>query len=50
MMLMRLSDSACKNETVKLSFPQKSIVQSPNPYDKHLYKARDLIENFFAKL
>ncbi len=30
--------------------PPKSNRKSPRSYDKHLYKARHLIENFFAKL
>lgn len=30
--------------------PSKSNVKEPRGYDKHLYKARHLIENFFAKL
>ncbi len=30
--------------------PPKSNRKSPCCYDKHLYKARHLIENFFAKL
>ena len=30
--------------------PSKSNRKSPHSYDKHLYKARHLIENFFAKL
>ena len=30
--------------------PSKSNRTTPRDYDKHLYKARHLIENFFAKL
>ena len=30
--------------------PPKGNRKEPRPYDKHLYKARHLIENFFAKL
>ena len=30
--------------------PSKSSRNDPIDYDKHLYKARHLIENFFAKL
>ena len=30
--------------------PPKANRQQPRPYDKDLYKARHLIENFFAKL
>ena len=30
--------------------PPKSDRKSPHPYDEHLYKARHLIGNFFAKL
>ena len=30
--------------------PSKSNAKEPRDYDKHLYKARHLIENFFAKL
>lgn len=30
--------------------PSKSSRKAPYPYDLHLYKARHLIENFFAKL
>jgi len=30
--------------------PSKKNRLVPHPYDKHLYKARHLIENFFAKL
>ena len=30
--------------------PSKINRLQPRPYDKHLYKARPLIENFFAKL
>ena len=30
--------------------PPKANRKNPRPYDKDLYKARHLIENFFAKL
>ena len=30
--------------------PPKANRKDPRPYDKDLYKARHLIENFFAKL
>ncbi len=30
--------------------PPRANRKSPRPYDKELYKARHLIENFFAKL
>ena len=30
--------------------PPKRNVKQPENYDRHLYKARHLIENFFAKL
>ncbi|KAF3362449.1 hypothetical protein PHSC3_000989 [Chlamydiales bacterium STE3] len=30
--------------------PSKNNAKSPRAYDKHLYKTRHLIENFFAKL
>lgn len=30
--------------------PPKANAKSPRSYDRHLYKARHLIENFFAKL
>jgi transposase len=30
--------------------PPKANRKSPRSYDRHLYKARHLIENFFAKL
>jgi transposase len=30
--------------------PPKANRRDPRPYDKDLYKARHLIENFFAKL
>jgi transposase len=30
--------------------PPKGNRKKPRPYDKDLYKARHLIENFFAKL
>ncbi len=30
--------------------PSKTNAKEPRDYDNHLYKARHLIENFFAKL
>lgn len=30
--------------------PSRSCCKEKRPYDKHLYKARHLIENFFARL
>lgn len=30
--------------------PSKTNAKEPRDYDKHLYKTRHLIENFFAKL
>ncbi len=30
--------------------PPKAGRKNPRPYDRHLYQARHLIENFFAKL
>jgi transposase len=30
--------------------PPKATRKNPRPYDRDLYKARHLIENFFAKL
>ena len=30
--------------------PPKANRRQPRPYDRHLYQARHLIENFFAKL
>lgn len=41
----RLQEKGC--EAV---IPSKSSRKEPYPYDKELYKARHLIENFFAKL
>lgn len=41
----RLQEKGC--EAV---IPSKSNRKKPYPYDKELYKARHLIENFFAKL
>ena len=35
---------------MRRSFRQKQAAKTPRNYDKHLYKARHLIENFFAKL
>lgn len=41
----RLQEKGC--EAV---IPSKANRKEPYPYDKELYKARHLIENFFAKL
>ena len=35
---------------VPVVIPPKAHRLQPRPYDKHLYEARHLIENFFAKL
>ena len=35
---------------VTVVIPPKANRLQPRPYDKHLYQARHLIENFFAKL
>jgi len=35
---------------IKPVIPSKKTRLVPHPYDKDLYKARHLIENFFAKL
>ena len=35
---------------VTVVIPPKANRKQPRSYDKHLYKARHLIENFFAKL
>ena len=35
---------------VTVVIPPKANRRQPRPYDKHLYQARHLIENFFAKL
>ena len=35
---------------VAVVIPPKANRRHPRPYDKHLYQARHLIENFFAKL
>ncbi len=37
---------ACKGIVI----PSKSNAKEPRDYDKHFYKSRHLIENFFAKL
>ena len=34
----------------EVAIPSKSNRVEPRDYDRHLYKARHLIENFFAKL
>lgn len=39
-----------KHAGVKIVIPPKSNRTEPREYDKDLYKARHLIENFFAKL
>jgi transposase len=35
---------------IQAVIPSKKNCLVPHPYDKHLYKARHLIENFFAQL
>lgn len=35
---------------IAVVIPPKRNHKYPRPYDKHLYKARHLIENFFCKL
>jgi transposase len=35
---------------IECVIPSKKNRLQPRPYDKELYKARHLIENFFAKL
>ena len=35
---------------VTIVIPPKTNRRQPRPYDTHLYQARHLIENFFAKL
>ena len=35
---------------VSIVIPPKANRHQPRPYDKYLYQARHLIENFFAKL
>ena len=35
---------------VTVVIPPKANRRQPRPYDRHLYQARHLIENFFAKL
>ncbi len=39
-----------KAQGIEPVIPSKSSRTEPIAYDKHLYKARHLIENFFAKL
>lgn len=39
-----------KAQDIEPVIPSKSNRTEPIDYDKHLYKARHLIENFFAKL
>ena len=39
-----------KSQAIEPVIPSKSSRNEPIDYDKHLYKARHLIENFFAKL
>ncbi len=41
----RLEEKGCE-----VVIPSTSRRNKPREYDKHLYKARHLIENFFAKL
>ena len=42
--------SRLKNAGKGIVIPSKTNAKEPRDYDKHLYKARHLIENFFAKL
>ena len=44
--VLRPLDKAGKTAVI----PPKGNRKAPRPYDKDLYKARHLIENFFAKL
>jgi len=39
-----------KGQRAEIVIPPKSNRKNPREYDKELYKARHLIENFFAKL
>lgn len=39
-----------KAQDIEPVIPSKSSRTEPIDYDEHLYKARHLIENFFAKL
>lgn len=39
-----------KEKGCQIVIPSKSSRKQPREYDKHLYKARHLIENFFARL
>ena len=39
-----------REKNCQVVIPSKSSRIQPREYDKHLYKARHLIENFFAKL
>ena len=39
-----------KKAEVTIVIPPKAKRRQPRPYDKYLYQARHLIENFFAKL
>ena len=39
-----------KNAGVRAVIPPKSNRKEPREYDEEMYKARHLIENFFAKL
>ena len=41
----RLEEQGCE-----VVIPPKANRKAPHPYDQELYKARHLIENFFAKL
>ena len=41
----KLEEKGCE-----VVIPSKSSRKEPREYDKHLYKARHLIENFFARL
>ena len=41
----KLQEKGCQ-----VVIPSRAKRKQPRDYDKHLYKARHLIENFFAKL
>ena len=42
--------NALEKAEVAVVIPPKANRRQPRTYDTHLYKARHLIENFFAKL
>jgi transposase len=47
---MRISTYLLKNAGIRVVIPPKSNRKEPREYDQEMYKARHLIENFFAKL